>query len=103
MAIVFRIGLFEIGANGVEIGDGLRGSDTSLEMAQHHQKSTVPARLQDILSLDLFLVHKRHPEIGKDDQQRPAELRWGYTEDSKRMFRSEEHTSELQSPCNLVC
>src|SRR2546426_2984804 len=27
-----------------------------------------------------------------------ARIRWG-----ERIFRSEEHTSELQSPCNLVC
>src|SRR5256885_4709073 len=25
------------------------------------------------------------------------------TESSRRIMRSEEHTSELQSPCNLVC
>ena len=27
----------------------------------------------------------------------------GMTEFSKSFMRSEEHTSELQSPCNLVC
>src|SRR5256885_2425893 len=27
----------------------------------------------------------------------------GVSEPRRRLFRSEEHTSELQSPCNLVC
>src|SRR5205807_10126700 len=31
------------------------------------------------------------------------ETRWGYQHDSGSERRSEEHTSELQSPCNLVC
>src|SRR2546426_9206056 len=29
-------------------------------------------------------------------------LKWGVTDDAQ-LWRSEEHTSELQSPCNLVC
>src|SRR5256885_11355654 len=36
---------------------------------------------------------------GEDHSRRLARLIWG-----PRIFdRSEEHTSELQSPCNLVC
>src|SRR5256885_5055356 len=31
------------------------------------------------------------------------ELRRGLTLDPLQLVRSEEHTSELQSPCNLVC
>src|SRR5688500_19064018 len=30
-------------------------------------------------------------------------LRWGQPYTSMEVDRSEEHTSELQSPCNLVC
>src|SRR5256885_2496001 len=28
---------------------------------------------------------------------------WDFFDDDNDPFRSEEHTSELQSPCNLVC
>src|SRR5256885_13124767 len=28
---------------------------------------------------------------------------WGHSRDCRTPERSEEHTSELQSPCNLVC
>src|SRR5256885_9209482 len=44
------------------------------------------------------------------DQARSRAYRWGedglagISDDEQRLcFRSEEHTSELQSPCNLVC
>src|SRR5256885_10861632 len=41
---------------------------------------------------------ERRPRVGRAprllDPQPPDPRRW---------FRSEEHTSELQSPCNLVC
>src|SRR5256885_5140482 len=33
----------------------------------------------------------------------PATARWRSADILVRGFRSEEHTSELQSPCNLVC
>src|SRR5256885_13305647 len=32
-----------------------------------------------------------------------ARLCWGQIGSARRKLRSEEHTSELQSPCNLVC
>src|SRR5256885_8144963 len=34
---------------------------------------------------------------------RPSEIRSSTATDSAVRIRSEEHTSELQSPCNLVC
>src|SRR2546426_7740876 len=37
------------------------------------------------------------------DRLAHAELQRRPTEPLTRQFRSEEHTSELQSPCNLVC
>src|SRR2546426_9152147 len=39
-------------------------------------------------------------DVGGDkaDEEREA-----YNEPDVRIYRSEEHTSELQSPCNLVC
>src|SRR5256885_5490829 len=37
---------------------------------------------------------------GRGSERREAE---GRTCSSKQQYRSEEHTSELQSPCNLVC
>src|SRR5205807_7384204 len=39
----------------------------------------------------------RSPVVGRA-QASGCEMRW-----SDRGWRSEEHTSELQSPCNLVC
>src|SRR5256885_6325252 len=41
------------------------------------------------------VVGIRHGWLG--EYQRPDSLR------ARREWRSEEHTSELQSPCNLVC
>src|SRR5688500_19373130 len=32
-----------------------------------------------------------------------SSMRWSVSTKSKQPLRSEEHTSELQSPCNLVC
>src|SRR5256885_12288606 len=53
-------------------------------------------------------AHRRHPQ---GVHQRPQSLRLAEqalvvheTQDRRHGFgRSEEHTSELQSPCNLVC
>src|SRR5256885_17134342 len=38
----------------------------------------------------------------RGDQNRPAQIS-GMGGFDHRAYRSEEHTSELQSPCNLVC
>src|SRR5256885_10927719 len=40
---------------------------------------------------------------GKDTEQQAGECRQAEGEDHGADGRSEEHTSELQSPCNLVC
>src|SRR2546426_9236714 len=46
--------------------------------------------------------------LPRSTNARPRHLRWAFTETRRRQrtmtfSRSEEHTSELQSPCNLVC
>src|SRR5688500_20378245 len=45
---------------------------------------------------DNYMAYKRAVELGRSGRQGcgPCQLTYG---------RSEEHTSELQSPCNLVC
>src|SRR5256885_13833265 len=56
----------------------------------------------------LFRSHTRHCDnsasrLGSTPARRPSENRRSHGTASRRRFRSEEHTSELQSPCNLVC
>src|SRR5688500_7952631 len=41
--------------------------------------------------------------ISADTTHRRVTFLWRGTNDTRRVSRSEEHTSELQSPCNLVC
>src|SRR5256885_10821407 len=47
----------------------------------------------------------RLPDISREAIQNflLTKLREDYSWESVHHFRSEEHTSELQSPCNLVC
>src|SRR2546426_4826848 len=40
---------------------------------------------------------------GEDSNGRRLDVRLGHRRILARVHRSEEHTSELQSPCNLVC
>ena len=86
MALVFGIGLFEIRANRVQIGNRLRRSDSRLQVSHHHHDPTVPARVQEIYPVYLFLVHHRHEESGRENQYSPAEARRRYTDDSERML-----------------
>src|SRR2546426_2885084 len=45
-----------------------------------------------------------YPELATEiDQMQRRELPKGWDRDLPVFARSEEHTSELQSPCNLVC
>src|SRR2546426_7595515 len=41
--------------------------------------------------------------VARREQQHPELHRRGGDQPRRRCSRSEEHTSELQSPCNLVC
>src|SRR2546426_238835 len=44
-------------------------------------------------------LQKEYPAIRAQAKREKAEIHWG----DEMGLRSEEHTSELQSPCNLVC
>src|SRR5688500_19261862 len=59
----------------------------------------------DKLCRSLLLIHVRpETEYALRHQQRPAGVgRQSALETGDEVVRSEEHTSELQSPCNLVC
>src|SRR5256885_3731461 len=64
-------------------------------------------RLVEQLQQRLHLVRRVvHPgDQGRDQDARPdpGALQLGDRLDPLARMRSEEHTSELQSPCNLVC
>src|SRR5256885_8863414 len=47
------------------------------------------------------LGHRAHPD--RTERQLPARVEKVHRDEPPRAHRSEEHTSELQSPCNLVC
>src|ERR1700730_82959 len=49
-------------------------------------RTNIPARFQQIFPVHLLLVDDRHKEILRDKKQSPTELRWGYTDDGKRML-----------------
>src|SRR2546426_7060241 len=52
----------------------------------------------------LFTPHKfGSPGFGQPRPSGSVSSTGSFTSMSKRLKRSEEHTSELQSPCNLVC
>src|SRR5205807_7676340 len=64
----------------------------------------------DLSREDWLEAFSRHPRIGEKAAAKDASAetrRWSEEEQSgtrsAREQRSEEHTSELQSPCNLVC
>src|ERR1039457_1401366 len=87
MTRLFGIGLFEIRAHGVHIGDSLSGSHSWLQMSQRLENPTVaPARVQLRLPVHLFLVDDRHKEIGRDKQQSPLEPRRRYPNYRERML-----------------
>src|SRR5256885_9103971 len=66
--------------------------DALRQLPARHPLSAVHARLYP-LEIREGVVGKIEPPVGKDVALDPAQDR----------VRSEEHTSELQSPCNLVC
>src|SRR2546426_7519108 len=92
-----------------------------LELGIDHLDDSSRLRLAEKLKVDAFLV----PVVGHSGKESSGAVGiWtGYTfvmtdspvakgnvelvllggADGKVLFRSEEHTSELQSPCNLVC
>src|SRR5260370_38755758 len=54
-------------------------------MSQDHEYRMGRARIESIPPLDLLLVHHRHKGIGRAKQDGPAEVRWRYADDGKRM------------------
>src|SRR2546426_9120702 len=46
---------------------------------------------------------RHHPEFVEPHHRVVAHLELEMRDDPMKRLRSEEHTSELQSPCNLVC
>src|SRR5256885_12112805 len=68
-------------------------------------RSEINIRVRDVgISLRPALVHTRQPRGGHRRQHTPQPQQTPPAHFPRRqLFRSEEHTSELQSPCNLVC
>src|ERR1039457_3986982 len=52
----------------------------------------------DVCSSDLGMIGIQNHHLG-----RAARLAAGFDHARERVERAEEHTSEIQSPCNLVC
>src|SRR5205807_8159395 len=71
-----------------------RSSDLPDQLPRRHRRQ--PARRERRLRT------RPHDPPGRDRSPRRSELHGGLLGTAGR-GRSEEHTSELQSPCNLVC
>src|SRR5258708_11882226 len=54
-------------------------------------------------ALDLLHQRARGPAVGPDDLEHLPQPRDPHAQAAHRLRRSEEHTSELQSPDHLVC
>src|SRR5256885_4206038 len=84
----------------VELTDGRHAMVMSVNASRPLKPSVmvhdagVPAAQAPVLALELF------PELGIRRGVAPAQLPRDALD---YLSRSEEHTSELQSPCNLVC
>src|SRR2546426_5754784 len=80
------------------------GTTVVASAAGAHASATTAARIHEPRRLHTMAAHIR----GKDHSRggTPRERRFcavDYREEPDVGSRSEEHTSELQSPCNLVC
>src|SRR5256885_11486463 len=71
-------------------GNGWTYTDPLVFLATSHQSHSLSPRSKKIGAL--LPAHSRSNPRSSENGQVVA-----------RLFRSEEHTSELQSPCNLVC
>ena len=86
MGIVFRIRLFQIRTNRVQIGDSLSRSDARLQTSHYRTDPTVSAITQAAPALHLFLVNDRHKEIRRENQNTTAEPGRRHADDRKRML-----------------
>src|SRR5688500_19722315 len=70
----------------------------SSDLAHPARKADLKVRLYD----RWMATHEKNPtfDFVPFDSSRPS---WLKKENRRGYIRSEEHTSELQSPCNLVC
>src|SRR5256885_8832401 len=55
------------------------------------------------INLASYLASRGHTPVLMDFDPQGSTLRWVRKRRPVQAPRSEEHTSELQSPCNLVC
>src|SRR4029077_9165685 len=94
LRIVFGIALFESGANRVQVGNRLRRSDSRLQMPKRLTDPTVSAGVQKIRRVVVFLVDDGYKEIGREDQNSPAESGRRYTDDGKRMLVEMENAAD---------
>jgi len=86
LVFVFGIGLFEISSDGVQIGDGLRGRDSRLQMSRRHHEVLFISDIENVPVSELLIVHDRRPEIGKEEQQGSLERRRRHAEDGEGML-----------------
>src|SRR5256885_3922980 len=76
--------------------DGLYANGPVVELCRHYHWQFMIVLQDDSLPS----VWEEVRGLGQLQRHHHWEQHWG---DRKQRFRSEEHTSELQSPCNLVC
>src|SRR5579864_1469572 len=93
--VLFGIGLFEIRADGTQIGAGLRGGDSRLQMSHHHEQgSMLSARVQIVGAIKLLLIHNRREKVGMEKHQSAVKLGWRHANDRERMLIQLNHTTD---------
>src|SRR2546426_3362219 len=76
----------------------------SQRMGGHYWTRSGKMQERRALNCGLGLLHRvHHVEDGQIHRDNHAADDHAQHHDHDRLERSEEHTSELQSPCNLVC
>src|SRR5581483_4159698 len=86
MRFLLRISLFQISADGIQIGCSLCWRHSRFKVTQHHKNPMFVANVKEIHVAQLFLVHDRYKEIRRDKHQCALEVRRRHGDDSKRML-----------------
>src|SRR5262249_3926663 len=86
LVILFRVGFFQIGTDGVQIGSGLCQTDASLHMSEGLKNPALAARVQINLAIDLPRVDDGHIKWCMEAHQGGVKFRWGHTDNGKRML-----------------